>query len=799
MTDAWWEAAPVVGGPTSPAAPRRQSRPAYRPAIMPEIKFADDRDALIRTVAGEAGNQPDDGQVAVAAVALNRARNRGMTPTQIVLQRNQFEPWGNPDTARRLLSLGQDDPQYVRAAAAVDRALQGEDPTGGASHFYAPKAQAALGRNKPSWDTGNGRAIGDHLFFTLEGGSPVASPPSSDEGDWWEGAPVVEATGAPQDAPGSSRAAPIDLATVSSADIAKLTKGAWVKNGDEVYALPSDAWLGSPDDSSERVRNGVYIDRPDAGDALKGFATAAVEQIPFADEYVAGAAGLLSGRGYDEIRDEQMQDRQYLNDTQGAARDAGGVAGFAAGLFAPGVATGTRFIQGATGAERLARAGLVGSAGGLLYGSGNTDGNLAERAEAGATGALTGYGAGAIGQRTVDALTSAAARRAAQPATPQRLLSQAGVDLTPGQLLGGLAKRIEDGSTSIPILGDAIRGAQRRGLETFDTAATNAALEPIGVRTASSAGRQGVRDADDAVSAAYRDALDGVTVARDADFDAAISQVRQGARLTPTLRRNLNAVLDDVLSRFDGDAVAGDVWKQVDSELAASIRAADRGAANAPEQRILRDRLQEAREAVGGLLERNNAAAFEGVRRADRASAQYRLVRKASSDVAAAGRGGNASPATLNRAVVSAGGERRAARGESLLQDLTDDAMAVLPQTVPDSGTAFRSLLSVGGLGGGAAAVGANPIAVAGSVGLLGLGAASYSRGAQAVINRIYRASTPGDATKGLAELADLARRDPALVPVYEALALRLLPGSQNQSPTTPQGQAGLLTPMAVP
>lgn len=179
-----WDAFPAVGQqPERRAHPRPQQRRA-----MPQIRFADDRDALIRTVAGEAANQPDDGQVAVASVALNRARNRGKTPTEIVLERNQFEPWGNAETATRLMSLTPDNPQYKRAAAAVDRALAGEDPTGGASHFYAPRAQAALGRAKPGWDNGTGRAIGDHLFFSLEGGSPAPEP----QAESWDAFPVAE-------------------------------------------------------------------------------------------------------------------------------------------------------------------------------------------------------------------------------------------------------------------------------------------------------------------------------------------------------------------------------------------------------------------------------------------------------------------------------------------------------------------------------------------------------------------------------------------------------------------------------
>ena len=137
-----WPGTPVsppaaVPGPAAPRqAPRRQA--------MPQIRFADDRDAMIRTVIGEADNQPDEGQTAVAAVINNRARQRGLPASQVVLEWNQFEPWGTAASASSLMAIQPNDPRYIRASAAVDQALAGADPTGGADHFYAPRAQAAL-------------------------------------------------------------------------------------------------------------------------------------------------------------------------------------------------------------------------------------------------------------------------------------------------------------------------------------------------------------------------------------------------------------------------------------------------------------------------------------------------------------------------------------------------------------------------------------------------------------------------------------------------------------------------------
>jgi hypothetical protein len=175
----------------------------------------------------------------------------------------------------------------------------------------------------------------------------------------------------------------------------------------------------------------------------------------------------------------------------------------------------------------------------------------------------------------------------------------------------------------------------------------------------------------------------------------------------------------------------------------------------------LNERLRQARTAWRDALGRVDENALAGVMAADAAEAQYRLVRQASSDVASAGRGGDASPATLNRAVAQSGSNRRFARGENLMQDLTDDAMQVLPRTVPDSGTPLRSLVTGAGIGGGLSAIGTDPLALALGAALTGGVSLGYTRPAQQLANRLYRASDTGGTTRDVAGLAEALRRAP--------------------------------------
>jgi hypothetical protein len=122
-----------------------------------------DRDLMIRTVIGEADGDPS--APAVAHVILNRMRNNGQSARRIILAKGQFEPWSTRPA--ELLSYDSTDPEYKRAANIVDGVISGKiaDPTNGATNFYAPAAQKALGRTAPRWDDGTGQQIGGHLFF----------------------------------------------------------------------------------------------------------------------------------------------------------------------------------------------------------------------------------------------------------------------------------------------------------------------------------------------------------------------------------------------------------------------------------------------------------------------------------------------------------------------------------------------------------------------------------------------------------------------------------------------------------
>lgn len=143
---------------------------AYNWASLPP----DQLDYLTPTVYGEAADQPALGQQAVAAVIGNRMARNGGSAADTVLAPNQFEPWGTDAGRARMQGLDANGPQYAAIRNTILVRMQG-DPTGGAMNFYAPAAQAQLGRAAPAWATGPYQEIGGHRFYGGNGSTVAAS------------------------------------------------------------------------------------------------------------------------------------------------------------------------------------------------------------------------------------------------------------------------------------------------------------------------------------------------------------------------------------------------------------------------------------------------------------------------------------------------------------------------------------------------------------------------------------------------------------------------------------------------
>lgn len=318
-------------------------------------------------------------------------------------------------------------------------------------------------------------------------------------------------------------------------------------------------------------------------------------------------------------------------------------------------------------------------------------------------------------------------------------LARRGVQLTPGQMVGGMGKRAEDALASLPVAGSFIGGAQRRSIETFNRAVIDDALAPIGQALPRNAemGHAAVADAADRISDAYEQVLPRLTFRRDAAFDGELQNLRTLAtNMPPDQSAQFERILqNNVLSRLNptGTMLGGDL-KTVESDLGRF--ASQYRSSSVASERQLGDALRETQRILRTTLERQNPTDAPRLQAIN--SAFARLVRVEGAAGNRMTSGGVFTPADLLTAIKRSDTSSRkaaTATGRALGQDFAASAQRVLPQTIPNSGSPERLLWS--GLLGGEYFQ--NPKIA------LGLGAATvpYTQPALAGVNRLVQPAGP--------------------------------------------------------
>lgn len=337
----------------------------------------------------------------------------------------------------------------------------------------------------------------------------------------------------------------------------------------------------------------------------------------------------------------------------------------------------------------------IGAGTGALYGAGDAISKQDDALHSFEDTALNSFLGGTIG----GALHGAGSLiQPAEKSGAADFLNNEGVPTTIGQSLGGTAQRLEDSSTSVPILGDAIRDQQRQGITEFNRAGYNRVLQPLGLTYGKDApvGNEGIQKLGELIGNAYDHAFDGAVVKNDQPFNDGVSQAIDDASHVLTsdrlqmLTKNVNRL---VTSKFDDNGeLGGDALIQAKNWLAQQARPS---AMATIDERNLSSAYGDVLSALKDDITANDPDRGSMLNAADNAYMRFLRVAHAASSSNASAKEGVFTPNQLStsiRSLENSSGKMAFAKGVSPLQDLAQAGQQALSSTVPDSGTAIRTM-----------------------------------------------------------------------------------------------------------
>ncbi|MDN7993584.1 hypothetical protein QZM97_26245 [Burkholderia orbicola] len=279
-------------------------------------------------------------------------------------------------------------------------------------------------------------------------------------------------------------------------------------------------------------------------------------------------------------------------------------------------------------------------------------------------------------------------------------LAAAGVTMTPGQIAGGSWQRLEDKLTSVPVLGDFIKNAQQRSVQSFNRAAYQGALEPIGAHLPQNvgAGSEGVGYVRNQIGNVYNSIEPRAQFVADQNFGNDVAQIRNtlGQMAPGAVPQFDNIVQNQITGKLNNGAMTGAQWGDTRSMIDRIGRAQIRGDASA-DQLALHDALNDLNAAVNaGVGRASPPDILPTLGRANAAYAQYKQLERAAGSVGASNNGNVFTAAQYANGARNGATAFQKATNSGLNGQFSADATNVLGSKYPDSGTVGRSLLTLG-------------------------------------------------------------------------------------------------------
>lgn len=377
---------------------------------------------------------------------------------------------------------------------------------------------------------------------------------------------------------------------------------------------------------------------------------------------------------------ENIAEANLVKNLQAEANPGLNIAGNFGGGILSALATGGVAGAGAGGARALGADAAFGAA----YGAGENNDN---RLGGAALGALAGGGGGYVGRKGGEALGSIIGGSGNDSA---RALYNRGVTLTPGQIRGGAAMQRESRKAGLPGSDVPITQAQERGYKQFNRAAFDEGLETIGEQT-TDIGERGVEQAKQAASKGYG-FLDNAEFSADKQLQDALASRFAAAEGIPNLgdqtKYSLQRSIGDFISP-EGN-ISGRGFQDINQNLTRRAGKFDKSteAVGPDAATVLRD----AKDDFGDLAARQAPEIMPQLRNANQAYGNVQTLKGAVSK--AKNTGGVFTPAQLGMVAESAAKKYGGKHGTTERQffDLQRAGQDVLPNQVPDSGTAGRAI-----------------------------------------------------------------------------------------------------------
>lgn len=502
----------------------------------------------------------------------------------------------------------------------------------------------------------------------------------------------------------------MDLSKLSTADLEAIANGDMSRVSTEGLTL-----IAGQDPTPAIPQNGAPVKTAQTSvseDLLRGFrdpVDAAAQLLPRALAAITSAGGIIPNEVSQWFEKESKRVDELNKIAEAEYRAKGGedisVGRVVGNILSPAsVVPATRvagLVGRGLGAGRLAQGAAVGATGGAL--------TPVQDAEdfAGVKATQIGLGAG----------LGAALEKAGGIIKPRVLpeaqrLRAAGIEtLTPGQMSGGVAQKLEQAAESVPLVGDVIAGARQKNIEQFGSAVINEALQKIDKKLPKGlVGNRAIQFAQDTLSKEYDKIVPKLSLSINTPLPAGDAVVSLGDDIADIVRfasQEVDAAKADqlqkivqarILDKFKDGVIKGDDLKSLESSIGNFARRFKKSPD--PDQNRLGDAFFDIQLSLREALAVNNPMYANQLQNVNSAFADFVRIQKAASSLGA--KEGVFTPAQLRSAIRSEDITARKgafAKGEARMQDIAEAGERVLGSKLPDSGTPYRLATGAGALG----------------------------------------------------------------------------------------------------